>query len=257
MKRPRDDEPFQSDFNDEFETSLQAIKDIEPVLYRLCVHLSKKKSELVIYDPYYCSGSVRAHYETIGFTNFIHAKRDFYDDISKELVPAYDVLVTNPAYSSNHKERCLEFCLESKKPFLLLMPNYVATKDYYHQMLSSLASRQKASTSTGHISSPFYLVPSHKYEYHHPSGAGKATSPFFSIWYIYLTQEHTGKVLHWLEKKLSSNGNRNGKGGSAAASLGLSVVKSVQELKEEGAAPSWKRPNPRQRKAAKKTKEQV
>jgi hypothetical protein len=249
MKRSRDEEQFASDFNDEFETSAQAIQDIEPVLYRLCVALQKKKSELVIYDPYYCQGTVRNHFECLGFSNFIHAKRDFYKDVEQNSVPSYDVLVTNPAYSSNHKERCLQFCLASKKPWLLLMPNYVATKDYYHQTISALDLSQRASTSTGHISSPFYIVPTSKYEYLHPTGAGKSSSPFFSIWYVYLCQEHTGKIYHWMDKKLSG-------GGAAAAKFGFSIVKSVQDLKEEGAAPSWKRPNPRQRKAAKKAKGQ-
>jgi hypothetical protein len=39
---------------------------------------------------------------------------------------SYDVLVTNPPYSADHKERALGFCLASAKPWLLLLPNYVA-----------------------------------------------------------------------------------------------------------------------------------
>ena len=48
---------------------------------------------------------------------------------------------------------------------------------------------------------PFFLVPSVKYEYMHPEGTGHSSSPFFSIWFVYLG-EHTTKVAHWLEKQL-------------------------------------------------------
>ena len=139
MKRKRDSEsePYPTDFHDDFETDLAAIQHIEPILYRLAVGLGKKKEDLIIYDPYFCKGGVRDHFERLGFMGLIHAKRDFYKDIKEELIPDYDVLVTNPAYSSDHKEKCLSFCFESNRPFILLLPNYVATKSYYQELLSS------------------------------------------------------------------------------------------------------------------------
>ncbi len=40
-------------------------------------------------------------------------KRDFYADVRKGRVPEYDILVTNPPYSGDHKERILKFCMDS------------------------------------------------------------------------------------------------------------------------------------------------
>lgn len=226
MKRKRDSEaeppcPFSTDEHDDFEASAEAIKHIEPILYRLALGLGKSKEDLVIYDPFYCRGGIRTTYDALKFKNFIHAKRDFYHDIDQGLIPDYDVLVTNPAYSGTHKERCLNFCFGSGKPFILLLPNYVANKDYYQSLLTSHLSSQKANmegSSGGHICSPFYLVPHTKYEYIHPEGAGLHSSPFFSIWYVFLGQALTGKVFHWLEKKLTSGGGDP---------LGCRVVKTV------------------------------
>ncbi len=32
----------------------------------------KAPSQLAVYDPFYCQGGIRRHYEQLGFTNFIH-----------------------------------------------------------------------------------------------------------------------------------------------------------------------------------------
>ena len=43
-------------------------------------------------------------------------------------MPKYDILITNPPYSEDHKEKILEFCSVLTKPWFLLLPNYVANK---------------------------------------------------------------------------------------------------------------------------------
>lgn len=64
--------------------------------------------------------------------------------------PKHDVLVTNPPYSGDHKKRCLEYCRASGKPWFLLVPNYVATKDYYRLAVLGPAA--------GPGGEPFYVV---------------------------------------------------------------------------------------------------
>lgn len=71
------------------------------------------------------------HFQALGFTGFTNQKRDFYLDVTNGDVPPYDILVTNPPYSGDHKERALAFCVASKKPWALLMPSYVASKQYF------------------------------------------------------------------------------------------------------------------------------
>lgn len=42
---------------------------------RLAHHLGKPKSELVIYDPFYCKGGVSKAWASLGIKNFIHEVR--------------------------------------------------------------------------------------------------------------------------------------------------------------------------------------
>ena len=46
--------------------------------------------------------------------------------------PEYDILITNPPYSGDHVERLLTYCVNSNKPFILLLPNYVYMKVRIH-----------------------------------------------------------------------------------------------------------------------------
>ncbi len=147
--------------------------------------------------------------------------RDFYADVEAGTVPQYDILVTNPPFSGDHKERILKFCLKSGekgcntsstshsspphtgKPFALLMPNYVANKSYFKAAVqgqaSSAAVREDQTAERGDeagpstsgrppsaaaaaLTDPFFVVPAVKYEYHHPEDTGHDSSPFFSIW---------------------------------------------------------------------------
>ena len=70
---------------------------------------------------------------------------DFYQSASDGSIPEFDVLVTNPPYTSSaprcppgslfhgttdHVERLLRYCRSCGKPCALLMPNYVSRPDY-------------------------------------------------------------------------------------------------------------------------------
>ncbi len=87
----------------------------------------------------------------------------------------YDLLITNPPYSGDHKLKLLDFLKTSRKPFLLLLPVYTATKSYWREF-----------TTLQGAWSPqvIYLLPGSKYAYDHPEGTGHDDSPFYSAWFI-------------------------------------------------------------------------
>lgn len=98
--------PYPTDFCDHFETPFQAYQDLEPVLFSLARALGKAKHSLRIYDPYYCKGAVVERLASLGFAkeNVINRMQDFYKDIREKRLPEkYDVIVTNPPYSEDHK----------------------------------------------------------------------------------------------------------------------------------------------------------
>ena len=167
------DFPFSVDPLDHAESPAVAYSHIIPVLELICTKLSKSKSELIIYDPYYCRGSVVGHLGTLGFSNVINRNVDFYQKPLME----FDVIVTNPPYSGDHPDRLMRFCRTSGKPWLLLVPNWVYTKPYYITQTASLSQK------------PFYIAPKKRYVYATPKGFredddGK-TSPFTTFWFIH------------------------------------------------------------------------
>jgi hypothetical protein len=131
--------------------------------------------------------------------------------------PDYDVLLTNPPYSGTHIEKLLKFTAGdlgsgkstgrnsktehgrgSSKPFLLLLPHFVYTKDYYKNIYPS----RMEDGSQNQFSSPFFLCPLSRYSYlppqwvtHEGSKAiakGKVrTAPFPSFWYCSGASERT------------------------------------------------------------------
>ena len=109
---------FQVDDTDHCETPMQAYKDLLDVLDRIAKSLNKKRSNLIIYDPYYCDGGVKKKLFSYGFTSVINRNRDFYEDIKKKNTPEYDVLITNPPYSGVHMEKLLDFCSKICMPII-------------------------------------------------------------------------------------------------------------------------------------------
>jgi hypothetical protein len=215
---------FETDFSDHFETPVEAVQHIKPVLQELCRLMGKTPATLRIYDPFYCTGSIVQHFRSIGFTHVHHANRDFYMDVRRENVPDYDVMVTNPPYSADHKEQVLQYVVASGKPWLLLLPNYVSTKSYYTEL--------PFDSSNG----PFYVVPNAKYEYSHPEGVFRESSPFFSLWYV-----HAGKHQRALSDIMGREYQEDG----------AWWCPDVEQLKAGGAVRDGKRPNPKQRKKMK------
>jgi hypothetical protein len=190
---------FVVDYNDHFETPLVAYSDLRMSLVEIANQIRKKPEDLVLYDPYWCQGSMVERLRDAGFPHVINQNRDFYKDIQQKKVPGrllfytllvhfhtinitvvcldYDVLITNPPYSGEHKQKLIDYLKAARKPFALLLPVYTATKSYWKEFASFL----KAASSSVE---PLYLIPQDNYEYHHPEGTGKDIPPFFSSWFI-------------------------------------------------------------------------
>jgi hypothetical protein len=131
--------PYVVDTADHCETPTDAYADIRPMLDAVATKYNKTRATLRIYDPYFCEGSMRARMASLGFTNVINEKRDFYADVEGTgagegvgcpQVPDFDVLVTNPPYSGDHVPKLLAFAACCGRPFFLLMPNYFYMKEY-------------------------------------------------------------------------------------------------------------------------------
>jgi len=223
---------------------------------------STPKSSLTLYDPYYCNGRTKALLKQLGFDNVVHEKRDFYGDIRDGTVPEYDVLVTNPPYSDIHKSKCLGFCFEQLadrgdggKSFFVLLPDYVAAKQYYRELLKEHGFDDGGAGDRRRNDAPpaiiFYLVPDEPYEYDHPEGTGKSTSPFRSIWFC-----GTSVGIGGTSRSTSTAGDNIR---SVWEHLALNrtttlprMYTSLQELEENNVVSfQRKRPNPKQRRKRK------
>jgi hypothetical protein len=181
---------FDVEPNDHAESPSIAYSHINFLLTKIAESLGKSKEKLRIYDPYYCDGTVIENLNSLGYSKVHNRNEDFYS--SKP--PKFDVLVTNPPYSGDHVERLLKFCTESKKPFLLLLPNWVYLKPYW--------------TS---ISNTFYICPRKRYIYKTPTHLErdleqqkkkkKNTSPFVTFWFCGNVSQHFSDVKAELSKQ--------------------------------------------------------
>jgi hypothetical protein len=207
-----DEYPYPVFPDDHCETPVEAYQDIAPLLDAIALQVGKSRATLRIFDPYYCEGSMKERMHALGFENVINEKKDFYGLINTGSLPQFDVLVTNPPYSADHMEKLLRFCTSEQchRPWFLLMPNYVYTKDYYsHLFPSSLGSAsgnkhnpkhtarptsvspaQSSNSAQSPARPPFYVTPAgnRRYLYTTPKGrrqekSAKYTSPVPTFWY--------------------------------------------------------------------------
>jgi hypothetical protein len=252
---------FQVDETDHCETPLKAYEDVAHVLDRLCKSLGKTRSALTIYDPYYCNGGVQKKLASLGFTHVINRNRDFYEDISNDHIPDYDVLLTNPPYSGVHMEKLLTYVRQqsqhhkdnNNKAFLLLLPHFVYTKDYYERAL------QPTSSTATSVLKPFFLVPEARYSYIPPSWVTTAngskalekgkdkTAPFPSFWYCHAA---TNSILpsSWLTQTFGASGMVRPK--HASKLRFANCAKDIPRDFKGEFDTTRKRPNPKARKRA-------
>ena len=161
---------FASKFNDHFETPLQAYKDLAPLLR----HLNPNSNTQIIYDPFYCQGSMVQHMNTIGFSNVINQNVDFWNVLKEKRLPSFDVVVTNPPYSDDDKEKTVRFICETKKPGFVLLPSYCGNKTWLKR--ATTKSKQEY----------FVVRPVIDYQYNHLHHKGhKDGSPFHSSWFCF------------------------------------------------------------------------
>jgi len=193
--------PFKVESTDHCETPNVAYSDIAPVLEQLAISMGKTKETLKIYDPYFCAGGVKDHLNSVGFANVYNKCEDFYKVIASKSYPDFDVLLTNPPYSTkpfDHIERLMNFCQDQGKPYLILQPCYVYVKDYYKAHCQPLGNKPAVGE--------FYLTPSQRYMYRTPTGlrdvkAGAlSTSPFVTFWFCGAYQYRDSLVKWWCEK---------------------------------------------------------
>ncbi|EDQ88351.1 uncharacterized protein MONBRDRAFT_26429 [Monosiga brevicollis MX1] len=192
--------PWEADANDHCETPYLAYAHIAPLLRWLAKSLGKTSQELVIYDPYFCAGSMRAHLARLGFETVINECRDFYADVASGNVPDYDVLVTNPPFSTtgqDHVALLCQFLQKTPKPFCVVQPNYVYTKAPWAALTQT----------TGRAAPfPFYLTPRQprQYVYETPpafrplNAKQRKTSPFVTLWYCRLPAHMQGAAFRWM-----------------------------------------------------------
>jgi hypothetical protein len=205
--------PFAVDPDDHCESPLEAYRDVSFLLRSPACRTGNSSTSTsssasssswtpTIYDPYYCNGAVVRNLNQLGFDNVYNRNEDCYavwsaaaslspssttkpnPSPSPPILPQFDVLVTNPPYSSDHVEKLLQFVTSpafGDRPWFLLLPNWVVKKDYYEQLVLSKGV------------SPMYVVPRKRYVYvpppqYRPSKASdthKKSSPFVSLWYVW------------------------------------------------------------------------
>ena len=86
--------PFEVDDLDR--APYEAYKDINIFLELYAKLIGKTKATLSIYDPYFCDGSIKKHFASLGYHNVYNVKEDFYKRIKNNSTPSFDVLITNP-----------------------------------------------------------------------------------------------------------------------------------------------------------------
>lgn len=199
---------WKSDPADHCETPSKAHEDLEDVLMHLATCMGKAKHELLVYDPYYCTGKAGCQLKKLGFLKAYNEPEDFYRKLEEDSLPEYDCIVTNPPYSAmpvDHVQTLMEFLLTKQgKPWFVLQPNYVYTKEYWCRYCEKLVERNKQPR-------PFFLTPStpRKYVYKVPKSLrtglkskARSTAPFVTFWYCWLGNPLQKDFLRWWNKSM-------------------------------------------------------
>ena len=127
----------------------------------------------------------------------------------------HDIVVTNPPFSEDHKEKCLRWALATLKLFALLLPAYVVERRWFRETCGEAR--------------PFFVAPHERYGFDHPLDAGADASPFYSVWVV-------------------DSGRGAAATASIAATLSSNVFADVDALRRAGhVRAEAKRPNPKRR----------
>jgi hypothetical protein len=248
-----------AEFLDHFETPITAYQDIQPALAEVAKAMGIEQHQLRIYDPYFCQGSIKRHLGKLGFPLVYNENEDFYSSNRYQQprgasAKEYDVVVTNPPYSGDHKERCIRWLRATGKPWFNLMWAFAADKGWY--------------TSGEASEGEWFIAPTEKskYDFRNPSGKGmQGGSPYQPLWFCSTmgldngtanpTAQSRGKGQ---EHGKGYKGKGKGKGASEMVSRvraevekqshGTSCVhESIAALKGRGVVRAGKRPSSKQR----------
>ena len=91
--------------DDDYETGSDILESLTPYL----------EPNKIIYDPFYCNGTVIEEWKKLGF-DCINEKKDAFDREH----PEFDILISNIPFTK--KKECVELAFNLGKPFALLMP---------------------------------------------------------------------------------------------------------------------------------------
>jgi len=123
--------------DDDYETPSSALEDLLP-------YLEKNK---IIYDPFYCNGTVIEEWEKLGYT-CINEKKDAFNREH----PDFDYLISNIPFSC--KEKCFKLGFLLNKPFIFLIPlNSLGSqwiKKYWDKLQFIIPRRRIAFTKKNH-----------------------------------------------------------------------------------------------------------
>jgi hypothetical protein len=159
---------------DDRETPFTALQDIDVFLESIAFICNKKRSNLGIYDPYYCHGSIKTDMEKLGYCGtFIHNDPvDCYLAQKLKKVPDHDVVLTNPPFSGDHIKRALVYVQKSKKPWAFLLPSNVFLRPWFEELFA--------------CDSIYFIAPHTRYSFEAPSTQTTTEShtPFVTMWYI-------------------------------------------------------------------------
>ena len=256
--------PFEVDDLDHCETPYEAYKDISLFLELYAKLIGKTKATLSIYDPYFCDGSIKKHFASLGYHNVYNVKEDFYKRIKNNSTPSFDVLITNPPYSSDHIEKLIKFVKdktvkEKGKPFFSSFAKLRVHKAFYKAHMEG-------------VNVLYYVPIKFRYYYTPPtwvdkndgssalSKGKKSTSPFHSFWYIYggsnaLNKKFIEKYFNSIRGSISGEQNYGNRIDMLKQRIALcqSVQDIPYEYRGELDTQKKKRPNPKARKRLRET----
>lgn len=277
-----------SDARDHAETPFEAYRDLEPLLFRLAQELKKTKATLLIWDPFFCTGSCVIHLGRLGFTSVLNENVDFYKLCLAP--PEFDVLVTNPPFSADHMEKTLAFAAKCGKPWAVLIPDFCSKKGYWSKVLSLPATGAAGaivpSRERGPVVSPLcgplhFLGPTTKaYLFAAPgrdiggkvpvavSVDGETTAAttttaaipsaprvahvfaatFQCVWHLSLGASHAVTLARWYRKRIAPAGAAVIE--EDVAALPQLALDALKKRRDESAAKPWRKKLSRQRKAA-------
>ena len=93
------------------------------------------------WDPCYLNGNVRKVYREIGL-NIRHRREDFWLVWKTVLTPS-TFIITNPPFGKTATYwlvAFLEFLATFDRPFLIILPNYICTRTYFHKAVAKIRS---------------------------------------------------------------------------------------------------------------------